>query len=161
MSNYDSADDTIEHILEVRANIYEVSKNLSVRAINHDAPKLTSLEKEAFDRETPLLRELTYGSDEYKAATARLGEALKHHYQNNSHHPEHYDNGINGMSLLDLMEMLADWKAAVKRHKDGDLAKSLEINRERHGISEQLYEVLKNTLVELSWLEKEGGKVDE
>jgi hypothetical protein len=30
-----------------------------------------------------------------------------------------------------LIEMLADWKAATERHHDGDLAKSLEIHRER------------------------------
>lgn len=33
---------------------------------------------------------------------------LDHHYQNNDHHPEHFELGINGMNLLQLLEMLAD-----------------------------------------------------
>jgi len=77
--------------------------------------------------------------------------ALKHHYENNSHHPEHYPNGINGMSLLDLIEMLADWKAAGMRHADGDMQKSLEINKKRFGMSDQLAEIFQNTIKELGW----------
>ena len=45
-------------------------------------------------------------------------------------------SGVNDMTLVDLVEMLADWKAATERHDDGDLAKSLEIQRERFGLSD-------------------------
>jgi hypothetical protein len=63
----------------------------------------------------------------------------------NSHHPEHYSNGIQGMSLLDVIEMLCDWKAAGLRHADGNIFKSLEINKDRYKISTQLYSILFNT----------------
>lgn len=149
--SYDSTADTLEHIATVQGKLHAFVSGLANRALKHDLSKLNPPEKEAFDEATPKLRGLTYGSDEYKAATAQLGEALKHHYAHNSHHPEHFENGISGMSLLDVVEMLADWKAATERHDDGDIRKSLEFNRERFGIDDQLYHILANTLDELKW----------
>ncbi len=149
---YDSARDTEDHIDSVREYMSAFYNNLRNRAIAHDQSKLESPEKEVFDIVTPRLRELIYGSDEYKAALGEMGEALTHHYEHNSHHPEHYPNGIDGMDLLDLVEMICDWRAAGERHKDGSILKSLEINRERFGISDQLYSILVNTVRERGWL---------
>ena len=50
------------------------------------------------------------------------------------------------MDLLDLVEMFCDWKAASLRHKDGDFAASLQINKERFGISDQLMAILENSV---------------
>ncbi len=145
MSDYDSAKDTQDHIEKVRWNIWEFTEELDKRARTHDASKLQSPEKEVFDEVTPLLRGLTYGRPEYHANTAKLGEALKHHYANNSHHPEYHENGIAGMTLCDLVEMFCDWKAATERHADGNLERSIEINRERFGMSDQLAAIFQNT----------------
>lgn len=60
-------------------------------------------------------------------------------------------SGINGMTLLDVIEMLADWKAASLRHADGDFHKSLYINKERFGISDQLFQIILHTVGELGW----------
>ena len=80
--------------------------------------------------------------------------AIKHHQANNSHHPEYYQNGITGMSLFDLMEMLCDWQAAGERHADGgNLMRSLELNTERFSIPESLVCVLENTITEMQRLE--------
>ncbi|MBI5954360.1 MAG: hypothetical protein HY865_22110 [Chloroflexi bacterium] len=125
------------------------------RITHHDASKLQEPEKSMYDKFTPMLRSLTYGSDEYKATLKEMGAALDHHYRVNSHHPEHYPNGINGMSLIDLIEMLADWKAASLRHADGNILKSLEVNRVRFGMSDQLFEIFKNTVIEMGWMVKE------
>ena len=149
--SYDSTADTLDHMRKVQRNLNGFLLELLVRSEIHDNSKLESPEKEIFDQVTPKLRGLTYGSDEYKAAIAELGEALTHHYANNSHHPEHYPNGVNGMSLLDLVEMFCDWKAASERHADGDFAKSLEISRKRFGISDQLAEIFENTRRALGW----------
>lgn len=152
MSDYDSTQDTKEHINKVRARLQECIGQLEARSWIHDASKLESPEKEAFDEVTPLLRGLTYGSPEYHAGTAKLGKALAHHYANNSHHPEHYADGIDGMTLIDLVEMLCDWKAASERHADGDIARSIEINRQRFAISDQLASILRNTVQGMGWL---------
>ena len=101
---------------------------------------------------TPKLIGLTYGSQEYKDSLKELGPALQHHYKHNSHHPEHYENGIDGMSLTDIVEMLCDWKAAAERHSDGDLAKSIEINCKRFNMSDQLTTILKNEAIVKGWI---------
>jgi hypothetical protein len=149
--SYDSTQDTEKHIETVQGFLSDVIGDLAARQLIHDASKLQEPEKSTYDEFTPKLRGSTYGSDEYKGFLKDMGVALKHHYENNSHHPEHYPNGINGMSLLDVIEMLADWKAAGMRHADGDIQKSLEINKKRFGVSDQLAEILRNTVKELGW----------
>jgi len=148
---YNSAQDTWDHIENVRRFLNEVVLEIDQRAVHHDESKLEEPEKSMYDKYTPKLRELTYGNDEYKQTLKDMGPALKHHYENNSHHPEYYSNGINGMSLLDLIEMLADWKAAGMRHSDGNMQQSLEVNKKRFGIYDQLAEILQNTVKELGW----------
>jgi hypothetical protein len=49
------------------------------------------------------------------------------------------------MNLIDLVEMLCDWKAASERHNDGNIKKSIEINTARFGLSWQLAKILENT----------------
>lgn len=148
---YDSTEDTLRHIETVRGFVLDVVRNLINRAIDHDQSKLLEPEKSMYDEFTPKLRELAYGNDEYRECLKQMGVALKHHYKNNSHHPEHYLGGINDMSLFDVVEMLADWKAAGMRHADGDMSKSLEINRGRFGISDQLFRIIRNTVEEMDW----------
>ena len=145
---YDSEKDTREHIKAVRHFMSIATLNLAQRLQDHDASKLVYPEKEMFDKFTSLLRELTYGSDEYKDALREMGVGLKHHYDNNSHHPEHYENGINGMNLMDILEMFCDWQAAVLRHAEGDFMGSLEINRKRFNMSDQLFNIFVNTYLE-------------
>jgi hypothetical protein len=148
----DSTQETKAHIQRVRDMLADCGHELIRRAVEHDASNLESPERECFDEVTGALKALTYGSPEYKAQLAKLKPALDHHYANNSHHPEHYENGIAGMSLLDLIEMLCDWKAAGERHADGSMQRSLTINQDRFHISEQLQNVLWNTAKELGWI---------
>jgi len=81
-----------------------------------------------------------------------MGEGLAHHYENNRHHPEHFADGVAGMTLVDVAEMLADWKAATERVKDGDLTRSLKIQQERFGLSDDLVSILRNTAEHFGWL---------
>jgi len=146
---YDSTKDTNDHKEAVKHFMSVAILKLTQRAIVHDASKLESPEKEMFDKYTPLLKDTTYGSDAYKKYLSEMGVALLKHYENNTHHPEHFENGIAGMSLLDLLEMFCDWQAASLRHADGDIVESIEINRKRFGMSDQLHRIFLNTLKEL------------
>lgn len=150
---YDSTADTLAHSQQVGRSMGTMITELLTRSYEHDASKLAEPEKAAFDRATERLRGLTYGTEAYRRSLADLGPALEHHYAHNAHHPEHHDGGVAGMTLLDLCEMLADWYAATQRHNDGDLARSLRINRERFGIEPQLQAVLENTARHLGWLD--------
>ena len=149
---YDSRPDTYEHIGVVRGLMLEVVSDLLERSHVHDRSKLESPERQIFDEYTPKLRNTTYGSDEYKGYLEAMGEGLRHHYASNRHHPEHFTGGITDMTLLDLIEMLTDWAAAVQRHDDGDLRRSVEINAERFGIDEQLTSIILKTYREMGWL---------
>lgn len=143
---YDSTRDTLEHIVVVQGYLRRCRLDLLIRAEEHDQSKLRSPEKEVFDEFTPKLRDCTYGSEEYRGFLAAMKPALEHHYAHNRHHPEYHPNGIRDMSLLDILEMLCDWLAATKRHADGDIRKSIEINQKRFGYSDELKQILLNTL---------------
>lgn len=160
--DYDSRVDTYQHIHTVQGFIGRVVSDLTARARVHDASKLQSPEREVFDEFTPKLKDSTYGSSEYRAFLEAMKPALNHHYAANSHHPEHFaynedaarfitseisdGTAIRRMSLLDVIEMLCDWKAATMRHTDGDIRKSIEINQKRFGYSDELRALLLNTL---------------
>lgn len=136
---------TMRHIERVRNLLNIVIRDLMSRAENHDQSKLESPEVEAFTEYTPKLAKCTYGSEEYKGFLEAIKPALDHHYANNTHHPEHFVNGVDDMSLLDLIEMFCDWKAAGERHNDGNLLKSIEINSKRFKLSKQLEDIFNNT----------------
>jgi hypothetical protein len=95
---------------------------------------------------TPLLKDSTYGSEEYKGFLADMGEGLAHHYAVNDHHPEHFDCGIKEMNLIQLTEMLCDWIAATRRHADGDIHRSIDQNAERFGYGDELRRLLHDTV---------------
>ena len=143
--SYDSRPDTYEHIALVRAYMLAMANELIRRAHVHDDSKLRSPEVEVFDEFTPKLRELTYGSPEYHEARHAMGEGLLHHYAFNDHHPEHHGNGIGGMHLVQLLEMVCDWMAATYRMADGDIHRSIEQNAERFDYGPELTGLLHRT----------------
>lgn len=147
----DSTKETEEHIHQVQDLIFKVRQNLLLRSHAHDASKLLSPEKEIFDEFTPKLKTSTYGSDEYKGLLKGMKVGLDHHYANNRHHPEYHKEGIMGMTLLDIIEMLCDWKAATLRHADGNLYNSIEINQKRFGYTDELKQIFINTAKELGF----------
>ncbi len=163
--SYDSRPETQKHIDRVRYFITRARLNLADRSERHDASKLIPPEVEGFDIATPKLAGLVYGSEEYKQSLRDLGPALQHHFEANDHHPEHFENGVRGMSLMALIEMLCDWRAASERVKqrtdDPEKVSSFEsgllFNKERFGISDDLYEILLNTARELEMLAGEAG----
>lgn len=151
--NYDSGPETREHINRVRSLLMQVVDDLNKRGWKHDASKLEEPEKSMFDEHTPKLRALTYGTPEYKAELEAMGPALQHHYEHNDHHPEFGNGRLGMMNLIQIIEMLADWKAAGERHADGgDLRRSIEANAERFGYGDEVKQILLNTAEYLGWL---------
>lgn len=145
MEVYDSAPETQKHMDRVKDLMGVFIDALRERANWHDRSKLEIPEKTLFDEYTPKLKDSTYGSDQYKQFLKELEPALKHHYQANSHHPEHYLNGVNDMTLVDLLEMFVDWKSASERHANGNFQRSIDINSVRFGMDKQLTTIFENT----------------
>ena len=174
---YDSKEDTLKHVIQVRKFAGILQNALFERALKHDKSKTEEPEKSVFDEFTPKLAESTYGSDEYKEYLKEMKVALDHHYAENRHHPEHFkkhvcngcfkeyrempdhcdichysqfqeESDMSQMTLIDLCEMIADWKAATLRHNNGDMIKSLEINQKRFKYGDELKQILHNTVKE-------------
>lgn len=165
--DYDSAPETQKHIRRVQHFIDMAVANLDHRSERHDASKLEEPEKEAFDRMTPILSTLEYGTQEYKDSVKRLGPALDHHYQENDHHPEHYSRdrdpeAVSRMSAMAIIEMICDWRAAserVKQRTDGDeylkrsFAEGLDYNQKRFGYGEEVASIIHATAKELGLID--------
>lgn len=150
---YDSRADTEAHIARVNELVNKAAANLIQRGKVHDASKLIEPEKSGYDKITLQLKNLQYGSPEYRASLRELKPTIDHHYSQNDHHPEFYgEKGIEGMNLISLVEMICDWKAATERMVGGgDIRKSLEINTERFKLTPQLKAILANTIKEMGW----------
>lgn len=140
-----SIPETLEHKWLVSHYISLIVKELLDRAEKHDNSKMEPGEVEYFDKLTPMVNSVTYGSDEYKAFLETLRPALAHHYSLNRHHPEHHKGGIEGMDLVDLVEMLCDWKASTLRQQDGDILASIDKNQSRFKYGDELSKILVNT----------------
>jgi hypothetical protein len=144
-SAYDSRADTLMHIQQVRDNIGLFVTEMLARARVHDASKLQEPEKSTFDRVLPSLAGVAYGSRDHEAIVERHRAVLDLHHQRNSHHPEHYgSDGVAGMDLFDIVEMVCDWMAAAERRPEDGVR--LDYNVALFGIQPQLASVLANTL---------------
>lgn len=142
---YDSTVDAKAHIEIIQKIMNKVIDSLKDRSINHDKSKLEDPERSMYDKYIPMLKTTKYGSEEYYDIREKMQkEGLDHHYEVNSHHPEHYENGIDGMDLIDLIEMYCDWKAASSK-SDTSFEKGLESNAKRFKMSDQLLSIFKNT----------------
>jgi methyl coenzyme M reductase alpha subunit len=137
---------TWRHINTVMRILTRMRHFLDERMFAHDRSKLVAPEVQTFTEYTPKLKNATYGSEEYKGYLAEMKPALDNHYANNRHHPEHFENGVDDMNLIDLMEMFCDWKAACLRHSDGNLEKSIEYNAKRFNLDPQIVKILLNSI---------------
>lgn len=138
--------ETLRHVVVVRNLLNMMIRELLLRQEAHDQSKFSEAELATFVEFTPKLKNSEYGSEEYKSFLKAMAPALANHYACNRHHPEHFENGIDDMNLIDVVEMLIDWKAATLRHSTGNIIKSIEINEKRFNMSPQLIRLLLNTV---------------
>lgn len=138
--------DLLEHAQEVAKRIVLMAGELAVRAVNHDRSKFSPEEYSSFVDQTIKLKDIAYGTDEYRQELEKIRPAIDHHYAHNRHHPQHFPDGIQGMNLVDIVEMFCDWHASVLRQKDGNIRKSINLNQKRFGLSDELTQIFFNTL---------------
>lgn len=146
--------ETIKHIKKVKSRCKLFTKCFNNQFKKHDKVKLYSPEKEYFEKYTPILKKLTYGSKEYKENIKAMKPAIDHHYEKCRHHPEHFKEGIVNMDLIDLTEMLMDWWTASERHENGDIFESIELNQKRFNYSDDLKRIMINTITRLKKMNK-------
>jgi hypothetical protein len=146
--SYDSTEDVRKHRKMVRIIADTLATALTGQVESHDLSKLQEPEKSMFDQWVPELKVRAYGSPEYMNALEQMGEGLKHHYKHNRHHPDFFENGVAGMDLIDLSEMICDWYASAKaKGSNVDMAYS----QRRFNLDPQLASIIGNTI---AWLER-------
>ena len=145
---YDCTDDVMEHKRKVEYWMGDIASQITGRAKVHDDSKLKEPGKTIFDQWTPNLKQVEFGSEEYHEALKAMGQGLTHHYHSNRHHPEHFQDGIEGMTLVDLIEMLCDWLAAAEEKK---VHIDLGYLQQRFGLSDQLVRIFRNTLEDIDF----------
>ena len=143
--------DTLLHIGEVAENLEIIASKLRQRGLSHDRTKLEELEFDAFVSTRRNFKKANYGTPEYQACCDTIRPAVDHHHENNRHHTAYYVNGVDDMTLVDVIEMIADWKAAARRNPDKKFEDTLEYAKNKYGIGDQLYKIVCNTLVDMEW----------
>ena len=137
---------TLGHKFWVLFYLSVFALQLGWRGIIHDYSKFSKIEAEGFGEELPKLRESSYGESNYQELLEQTKPILDHHYIYNRHHPEHFQHGYTEMNLIDIVEMLCDWQASVKKHQDGNIIKSIAYCQQRFGMSEDIVKILLNTV---------------
>jgi hypothetical protein len=120
-------------------------KDLVRRLVDHDKSKFNEDEFPDAVKSSGEIRSTTYGTPEYDAMREKYMHLYAIHYKQNRHHPEFFENGILGMNLVDILEMVADWKAASMR-SGGSMENSVRIATEKFKISPDLVKILENTI---------------
>lgn len=145
--------DIVNHKNKVNKRLTFLADQLLGRAKKHDNSKLEKPELGwlvAMDKEP----KYPYGSDEYFEKMKRWRQFFDHHYQVNSHHPNHFVNGVAGMTLTDLCEYLVDIIAYEDNLSVDEALAVIEDQKQRFGLDEQLTQILKNTLLAyFTWLD--------
>lgn len=130
------------HNSKIRDLVRDFTEELKSRVFVHDLTKLESPEIDMLENFT--FKHEKYGTEEYEKMRKSIEPFLKTHAKINSHHPEHYEKGLDDMDLYDLCEMFFDWRAASERYGE-NIWDSIEIGKEKFKMSDQLYHILKNT----------------
>jgi hypothetical protein len=138
--------DTWLHKHLINKLLLDVTFDIQHRALTHDDSKMTNnVEMEGFGKVGPLLSSVPFGTPEFETYKSEMQPAISHHMCNNRHHVESHENGVDDMNLIDLIEMLADWKAAGSRRDDSSIEKSIEMMSRRYKFSDDLKKIMKNT----------------
>ena len=146
-------DSILAHKLSVKIGLQRVIDDLHKRADNHDDDKLEGETLDSFYEISGKFEHAKFGSQEYENVLDKLKPTLDKHYAKNEHHPQHNENGVNGMNFMSMLEMLVDWKSASSAYGDNSFEESMQINKKRFGIDEQLYGIMVNTAKSLGYLD--------
>lgn len=134
------------HKFMVAKFLAPIIRDLIKRSEEHDNSKFTEEEFPGLVAAMDDIRKYAYGTSEYNEMRKKHAKTYLAHYRKNRHHPEYHPNGIEGMDLVDLLEMLCDWKSASMRTENGgSIEGSIKIGAEKYNISPQLVKILENT----------------
>jgi hypothetical protein len=127
----------LRHQALVASQMRKLAHLLIEAADIHDLSKLSPWEFTGFVEFNHVARENKLGSPEYQQSLKDNEGVIGLHYKSNRHHPEHHSHGIENMGLVDLVEMVADWRAASAVYGQTSFEEALPILRERFGLDQR------------------------
>jgi len=148
----DTLAEILQHRAYVKANLDQIRAELEQLGDLHDLSKLDEEEFDAFCSTREDFKRANYGDALYKKCTERIKSAVERHYKLNRHHTGYHENGFADMDLIDILEMLADWKAASRRSPLLSFEDSLPKAFEMHNIPENMQKHILATLKRLGWI---------
>lgn len=136
----------LDHKKKVKDRMLFLAKEIIKRAEEHDDSKLKPPEINwliEMDKEP----KVEYGTPEYFEKIKKWDKFFKHHYKNNNHHPAHYnEQGVYGMTIVDLVEMMCDVISYIKELHVYQASKIIKEQKERFDMDEGIAQILINTL---------------
>ena len=135
----------------VQDKLSTVARELISRGRTHDNSALGSPEIEVYHRFFSEYRKYKIGDPRKDEVFAQMAEAIGHHFQYNDHHPEHFENGINDMDLIQLMQFTADIMSWSEQEQV-DIFEILPMIRDKCGMVDQVYNLICNTITEIKRL---------
>jgi hypothetical protein len=138
-----------EHKIWVMYYVIRICVALLRRGILHDLSKYYLDEAESYNRWITATAGLTYGTPEYNKVRLSFVADDRLHYSRNRHHPGYYEDGIKGMTPLDLIEMVCDWMAASRRGGGRDIITSISVNKNNFGYDDTLEKKLISDVTEI------------
>ena len=130
------------HIAEFQQAIDTLTEKLKQRAKAHDASKLKEPELTQYTEAEEKLENFKPGSKSYLTFARKEDIILSKHYSKNPHHVEHFKNGFNDMTILDLVDVLTDWRLDCG---DEDWNKFVDDRKDYYKMSDQLVDIFKNS----------------
>lgn len=123
------------HIMTVQSLVRRLAYQLMLRADTHDLSKFAPDEFGGMIEIDRIADEQGLNSPAYMEALS--GGAIQLHQSRHPHHPEYHSRGIEDMSLLDIVEMVCDWKAANQLRGHPAWGESVQMMADRLNLSSE------------------------
>lgn len=145
LNNITCRDYLYEHRALVHDKMATVSRDINTRARHHDQSSLNGSEFRIYEEHFDELQKYPMFDPRRDAVLKEMRVATMYHHNANDHHPEHFDDGINGMNLIQMIEFVADIMSQSEQNGI-DVYEMLPLLKDQYDISSQLYQVILNTV---------------
>ena len=141
------------HKTAVEISMNKLAKRIRIRGSRHDNSAMSGLEHAIGSMYSKHKLPTHWISDPTTLGNypKDIQSAIKSHYENNDHHPEHFENGMYDMNIIQLTEMICDVFETLRENgvSQSDVHHHIEHMCNNYNIAEPLSSIIKNTIVQL------------
>ncbi len=138
------------HKSMITSDMELVSKYLLEKAKTHDDDKIKEgYVKSVYDEHFPLLKQIEFGTDEYRQYELTHFKKAHELHAQNRHHFYNPVNTQNDTDLFDLIEAMIDIKQSQKQYAEYDIEKIMDTYRSKGMFEMDLEQLIYHTLVKV------------